>query len=142
MIGGYDYIFVVDRVEDGLVQELILQFFQRIWSQGMVETDFMADAVPLTQPWVWAEVIRARDLYFYRSAKAARIWTDFGAVDQNRNTMVYVIVDFPQDVDGIRLTAVVSEFTDQMSNLLRDLRMYVQSECLYCTRDGVLAEAA
>ena len=142
MIGGSDYIFLVDRVGDGLVQELTLQFFRRVWPTGVVETDFISEAVPVSEPSAWAEVIRANDLYFYESHEAEKLWTEFGAVGQNHNTMVYVIVDSPGDVDGIRVTAVVSELTDDMSNLLRDLRMHVQTECHFCSVANFLAEAA
>ena len=120
MIGGSDKVLWVD--EDAPVADLVLRVVRQHWP-NFVFQDADADqpldaASPLLTP------PTGHEFFLYRTAATAQEWLEFGATDNNKNTLIHVILGNRRKPE-LRLrsvTLVGDDWTGEMALILSDIQ--------------------
>jgi hypothetical protein len=121
MIGGIDIeLWVRDATE---AINLILRTVRRHWPRSVLQnaddrTPFSpgaSDQLPTPS---------GRGFFIYRDAQAARSWDKHGAIPENSNTMLHVILGgrVKSRSNLKSLTLVCDELTGEMQHLIEELR--------------------
>ena len=121
MIGGSDIVLWVD--ETAPAAELILRVIRQHWPSVVFQNaddDQPLDTAKssgLTQP-------VGREFFLYRTAEAAQDWLQLGATDDNKNTLIHVILGNRRkaDVGSRSITLVGDEWTDELAAILEDIQ--------------------
>ena len=90
MIGGTD---IVLEVRSGaMAAEAILRTVRRHWPRCVYQ-DADAEMVPVSLPdSEWPPQLRSRQFFIYRDEEVARSWDEYGAIPENDNLMLHVIL--------------------------------------------------
>lgn len=121
MIGGSDKVLWVD--ENAPAADLILRVVRQHWPSFVFQNaddDQPLDAAKssnLTQP-------AGREFFLYRTAEAAQDWLQSGATDDNKNSLIHVILgNRRKPALGLRsVTLVGDEWTGELAAILVDVQ--------------------
>jgi hypothetical protein len=121
MIGGSDKVLWVD--ENAPAADLILRTVRQHWPIFVFQNandDKPLDAATssgLTKP-------AGREFFLYRTAEAAQHWLQLGATDENKNTLIHVILGNRRKPDvGLRsITLVGDDWTGELAAILADIQ--------------------
>ena len=121
MIGGSDKVLWVD--ETAPASELILRVVRRHWPSFVyqdAEADEplgVAESSSLTQP-------ARREFFLFRSSEAAQDWRRSGATDDNKNTLIHVILGNRRkpDLPLRSLTLVGGEWVGELAAIAADIQ--------------------
>ena len=121
MIGGSDKVLWVDA--SALAADVILRIVRQHWPRFVFQNadeDQPLDAANssrLTQP-------DGREFFIYRTAEAAQDWLQSGATDDNKNTLIHVILGKRRKPDlGLRsVTLVGDDWTGELAAILADIQ--------------------
>jgi hypothetical protein len=121
MIGGSDKILWVD--ENAPAGELILRVVRQHWPSFVFQNadeDQPLDAAQsagLTQP-------TGGEFFLYRTTEAAQDWLHSGATENNKNTMIHVILGNRRKPElGLRsVTLVTDDWTGELAAILADVQ--------------------
>jgi hypothetical protein len=121
MIGGSDKVLWVD--ENAPAADLILRVVRQHWPSLVfqdADEDQPLDAAKstaLAQP-------TAREFFLYSTAEAAQEWLQSGATDNNKNTLIHVIVGNRRKPDlGLRsVTLVGDDWAGKLAAVLADIQ--------------------
>ncbi len=138
MIGGEDAIIKTFDLERSSALDVCLQILMRYWRHSVVQSGVSAvvyiryGAIPLG---------KEMELMVYRDNEAFKSWNEFGALPNNRNTMVHVLA-YSDD----SLTVVSDDLNAaDMKELLRNIRQAIndaRNVYLYSEANDVRKAAA
>jgi hypothetical protein len=126
MIGGVDVVFWV-RDERAAV-DAILRIARRHWKDYVFQN--ADDLAPLPRIDDSRTPVPSGDQFFvYRDAAAAASWEDQGAVPENANTMLHVLVGKRRQpgTHFRSLTVVCDELTGEMADMIAEIRAAVSA---------------
>jgi hypothetical protein len=121
MIGGSDKVLWV--AEDAPAAELILRVVRHHWPRFVFQN--ADDAEPMDAAKSFAQTQPAgREFFLYRTAEAAQDWLQSGATDDNKNTLIHVILGARRKPDlGLRCVTLVSDdWTAELAAILEDVQ--------------------
>lgn len=125
MIGGEDSIIKTFDLERSSALDVCLQILMRYWQHAVVQSGVSAivyirySAIPFG---------KETELMVYRNNEAFESWNKFGALPNNRNTMVHVL-GYSND----SLTVVSDDLhAADMKGLLRDIRQAIIDARFVC----------
>jgi hypothetical protein len=121
MIGGFDKVLWVD--ENAPAADLILRIVRRHWPNFVfqdAEEDQPLDAAKssgLTH-------LAAREFFLYRDTEAAQEWLHAGATDNNKNTLIHVILGNRRkpELKLRSITLVGDDWTGELAAILADIQ--------------------
>src|SRR5262249_23662827 len=124
MIGGTDVVF---WVRDGLQLEaadLILRTVRRHWPALTFQNANEETATPLPNTDGYLPKPTGREFFIYRDRQAALSWDEHGAIPENRNAMLHVLLGKrgQPDSDMKSLTLVCDELTPDMRSLIDEVK--------------------
>jgi hypothetical protein len=121
MIGGSDKVLWVD--ENAPASDIILRIVQQHWPSFVVQNADedqplnAAKSAALTQS-------AGREFFLYRTAETAQNWLQAGATEDNKNTLIHVILGSRRKLDfGLRsVTLVGDDWTGETAAILADIQ--------------------
>ena len=122
MIGGVDIVFWVP--DEGAAVDAILRVVRRHWKDYVFQN--ADDPRPSPRPpGNWLPTPSGRQFFLYRDDAAARSWNENGAIPENANTMLHVLVGnrWQPGTHFRSLTVVCDEVAGEMESLLDEIRM-------------------
>ena len=122
MIGGTD--IVVEMRAGAPAARVILQTVRRYWPH-CVYKDAADETVPVEMPdEAWPPQLRGRQFFLYRDEDAARSWDQHGAIPENDNLMLHVILPDAAAAYSVpsRLTLVCGEPVGQIGAMIDEIR--------------------
>jgi len=137
MIGGTDVVLWIR--DDLSPADVILRTIQRHWPNYIFQNG--DDPAPFShKAGPWLPLPTGREFFVYENEKAAHSWHEHGAIPENTNTMLYVILGNrrKQELALRSLTLVCGNLTGTMKAIIADI-----DSCLRdCTESLRLLEAA
>ncbi len=123
MIGGIDIILSVPANDS--TADLIIRRVRQYWPNGIFQDANSSEMYSVFDPWVAIHGTNSREFFIYRDAEAAKGWEAEGAVSENFNTMLHILLDPSPDADAKmqEITIVCDERTESVMSLIRDLEV-------------------
>lgn len=123
------------------VCDVVLETCRRFWPLAVFQDVASLDIRSLTDPWLWLEGTASREFFVYQDANAAESWDQLGAVPQNSNTMIHVLIrDRPVGHEMIReVTVVCDKLTDEMSDLVLGIKFALEYTLLDAGEERIAA---
>jgi len=123
-IGGFDFVLLAPQ--GVCAGDVILRACRRFWQEReCFFQDASSESVySLRDQWVWDEGTASTEFFVFRDAKAAKSWTQSGAVPSNRNTMLHFLVGEtdPSNPGLIEVTMVFDRPTKEIRKLIEQLK--------------------
>ncbi len=127
MIGGVDIVFWAP--DEGAAVDAILRIVRRHWKDFVFQNG--DDPAPIPRPpGNWLPTPSGRQFFLYRDEAAARSWDDNGAIPENANTMLHVLVGnrWQPGTHFRSLTLVCDEATGEMSQILGEIETSIRDQ--------------
>jgi hypothetical protein len=127
MIGGMDFVFWTPD-QDAAVRD-ILRIVCRRWKDYVFQNaDDLAPMPPL--PPGILPTPTGDQFFLYRDESAARSWEEFGAIPENANTMLHVLVGKRRQpgTDYHSLTVVCDEAVGETREILDEIEAALRAE--------------
>lgn len=120
MIGGIDMI--LEAPPGDYLVELILRRIRHFWPDARYQNADDAEVYSVRDGWLSISGSQATEFFIYKNEKAAQSWDRYGAIAENRNTMIHFLVDKSSFNDLQQITLVCDEETAEMRHLAKDLQ--------------------
>jgi hypothetical protein len=120
MIGGIDILLTV--AQDVPASDVIIRVVRRHWPDYIFQdVDDPNPPTPRTSHDIPSPT--GREFFLYRDLKSALIWEDRGAVPENENTLIYVILGDEADIhDHARsITLVCGCLVGEMKEIIEEI---------------------
>jgi hypothetical protein len=122
MIGGTDV--VLKARADFPVADLILRTVRRHWPDFVIQDADDASRSFTPRNGVWLPKPTGQEFFVYRDETSARSWDEFGAMPENANTMLHVLVGHEADATDpfLEVTIVCDADTGEVASMLEEIR--------------------
>jgi hypothetical protein len=121
MIGGSDKVLWV--AEEAPAAELILRVVRQHWPRFVFQNADDAEPMDATKSFGLPQPAGC-EFFLYRTAEAAQDWLQSGATDDNKDTLIHVILGTRRKPDlGLRsVTLVGDDWTAELATILVDVQ--------------------